>query len=496
MVQSLLSVLLLFVFSITLAHADVETVAAKIEQLRKDHGVAAVSLVLVDRDGLLLHRSTGVVDLKQRKPVDADTVFRVGSITKTFTGLALVRAEAKGLLRLDQPIRQLAPRASFENRWESSAPLTLAELLEHSAGWPDMSRAEFDSNDSRPLSLAEALALRPASRVSQWRPGEHSEYSNSGPGLAAWVLEQVVHQAFEAFAHAEVFKPLGMSSASLLPDAVTRTHLAQGYDRDGITPLPYWNVLYRPAAGLNLNPRDMAPLLRMLLNRGRVDGKIFLSPEQVSRLEHPRTTIAAHAGLDYGYGLGIYAEQHQGHTIYMHGGDADGYLSHYAYSLESGRGYFFVITAFQSDTENAMREVVEDWLVEGLPTAMAPPIVKLSPARLKELSGEYFAATTRFVSPQWQLQNLRVTVRNGQLITRGPDGDELELLAVDALRFRRPWETVATTIFVTQPDGRIVLQGPMGNWQRPARRDSSPPPFAAPDSHPPAVAPAAPAKPR
>lgn len=457
---------LLATILLPVARADLATVATQIDSLRRERHIAAASVVLVDRYGLLLHKTFGVVTRDGSRAADNDTLFRVGSITKTYTSLALLRAEAAGVLRLDQPIRERLPQAPFENRWETTQPLTLAELMEHSAGWFDMSTAEFDSSDPTPLSLPQALALRPASRRSQWPPGLHSEYSNSGPGLAAWVLEQHSKKPFETVLQASVFEPLGMRSASLLRDAATRARLAQGYDRDGATPIPYWHVLYRAAAGLNLNPRDMAPMLRMLLNRGRVGDQRFLTPEQVLRMEHPRTTLAARAGLDYGYGLGIEQSLHQGHLLFGHSGDADGTVARFDYSLESGRGYFVVITAYQNETLAAMQEPLNDWLVEGLPAAVAPATAALTGEQLQALTGDYQPASIRFPTPGWQRQRLQVLLRDGQLLTRDSAGDERALLAVDARRFRRPWETLATMAFISDAAGELVLQGPMGNWRR------------------------------
>lgn len=461
---------LLLLGQIAAASAGSAEVAVKIDELRQTHHVAAAAVVLVDRDALRLHRTYGVMDWDSARPVTADTRFRAGSISKAFTALALLRAQAQGLLQLDQPVRKLAPDAPYDNPWEATDPLRLAQLLEHTAGWYDMSTAEFDSSDPKPLSLTEALAIRPASRISHWPPGLHCEYSNSGPGLAAYVLEQRCGCAFEDYIRAAVFQPLGMSTASLVADKATLEHLAQGYDRNGKTPLPYWHVLYRPAAGLNLNPRDMALFLRMLLNRGRVNDQVFLTPEQVWRMEHPQTTLAARNGLDFGYGLGIRQYQHKGRSLFGHGGDADGYLAHFAYSPQSGRGYFVVITAFNSPAINQMQEVLDGWLIENLPRPSPPPLAALSRSALQELAGDYLAASTRFPAPGWERQRLRVLVRENRLYTRDEDGSEDALIAVDGRRFRRPWETIATSIFIPQSDHSMVLQGPMGNWRRLPRR--------------------------
>src|SRR3546814_10143602 len=84
-------------------------------------------------------------------------------------------------------------------------------LLEHSAGWFDMGRAEFDSADPTPLTLAQALALNPDARISQWPPSLHASYSNTGPGVAGYVLEQASGERFEAFAQQHIFAPLPRS---------------------------------------------------------------------------------------------------------------------------------------------------------------------------------------------------------------------------------------------------------------------------------------------
>lgn len=450
------------------ADAGVEQIAQKIETLRETHGVAAASVVLVDRNALLLHRTTGVADRATGQRASADTRFRVGSVTKAFTGLALLRAQSRGLLKLDQPVAELLPTQKlFDNPWEATHPLRVAHLMEHTAGWFDMSAAEFDGSDPSPLKLERALALNPPSRRSHWPPGTHHEYSNSGAGLAARVLEVAAKRPFEDIMASEVFAPLGMRSASLIADPETLRHLARGYDRDGRTPIPYWHILYRAAGGLNLDPRDMAPFLRMLINRGKVGDAQFLSPADIARFEHPHTTEAARHGLAFGYGLGVRQYLHDGRSLFGHGGDADGYLAHFAYSVDSGRGYFVVINAFNAAPIDAMQDVLDTWLIADLPSLPPPPAAKLSQATLSALSGSYLAATTRFPEPEWERRTLSVIARGSRLFTRSSDDGEQELIAVDATRFRRSWETTATSIFIKSSNGSLLLQGPMGNWRRP-----------------------------
>lgn len=450
---------------------DPAALAAQIEQLRQRHGIAATALVLVDQDRVLVNEVRGVRDWNRAQPVDAETRFRVGSITKTFTAMTLLRAESRGVVQLDRPLRQWMPRAPhhnhWHNRWEATHPLNLAHLLEHTAGWPDMSGAEFDSSDPRPLDLDAALALNPASRNSLWPPGVHHEYSNSGAGLAAWVLQQASGRPFETFMQDEVFGPLGMRSASLVADADTLAHLAQGYDADARTPLAYWHIVYRAAGALNLVPADMAPALRMFLNRGRVDGEAFLTPGQLARMEQPHTTLAARVGFKPGYGLGLRRRLHRGHTVFGHGGDADGYLSRFGYSVEAQRAYFVVITAFKGEVMDTLQALLDDWLVQALEAVKPLPAISLSSQQLTRLSGDYLAASARFPGPDWAQRRLQVRVREGQLETRAQGEKARTLLAVDAVQFRRPASPRATHVFITQPDGSVILQGASGNWRKP-----------------------------
>ncbi|HBK57031.1 MAG TPA: hypothetical protein DDZ76_12220 [Xanthomonadales bacterium] len=455
----------------TARQPDLDALLAEIDALRRRHDIAATAVVLVDNERTLAVRTFGVRNRTERTPADPETRFKIGSISKAITGLALLRAEDLGLLGLDRPLTERLPDLDiplFDNPWQAETPLTLAMLMEHTAGWHDMSRDEFDHPAKQPIPLTEALAVRPASRRSHWRPGVFSEYSNSGPGLAGFLLERAAGESFETFVERELFAPLGMTGSSFLPDPTTLENLAQGYDRDARSPIPYWHILYRPSGGLNVRPADMAPLLRLLLRRGELDGRRLFAPERIDRLETPSTTAAASAGTRIGYALGIQASQHRGHTLHSHGGDGDGYLARIAYSRTAGRGYFVVITAFDHRPLNAMRQRLSDWLIADLPPPPAPPEARLQPESLTRWTGTYQLASTRFPQPGWQDRRLTVSLRNGRLHTQ-PDGQTARpLIAIDPRRFRRPHETEASTTFSLLPDGSIALQGPLGNWLKPA----------------------------
>ena len=438
----------------------------EIDKIREQHGVSAAAVIVVDTERILLAHYSGISDWNSQRMVDRDTYFRLGSIAKVFTGLALLRAQEQGKLSLQQPVAEILPQAQSKNPWAETHPLRIAQLMEHTAGWYDMSAMEFSDKNPKPLSPAEALAMRPESRVMHWPPGWHSEYSNSGPGLASYVIEQATGKIFDQYIVEHVFKPLGMESASLLlTDKIDRTR-ATGYDRDGRTVIPYWHMVYRASIGLNVLPVDMARFLQMLLNNGRLDGQAVFSKIQIKRLEPPKTALAAKTGLEYGYGLGIYGSLYKQHILFGHGGDADGYLAHFKYSRDSGKAYLVVINAFNHAPLRAMQALLNDYLVEGLPQPPMPEIPVLEELVLARYTGLYHLAAVRFPREGWREKTLKVRKWDGVLQTSENQNNWRQLVPVNEQHFRRANEPLATAAFIPVDGARMVLQLRNGNYIR------------------------------
>ena len=198
--------------------------------------------------------------------------------------------------------------------------------------------------------------------------------------------------------------------------------------------------------------------------RATADALQTTAPYVTSR-SLPTTTIAANAGLNYGYGLGIYAENKRGHVFFGHGGDADGYLSRFSYSKESGKGFFVVITMFDFKPMREMRDVLEAWMLQDLPVHTLPARHELGEERIASIIGTYNRATVRFPREDWQRETLIVS-RRGQRIGYECKGDNwCELVPVTDELFRGLKEPVATKAIVAT-DGQMILQGAMGNWSK------------------------------
>ena len=438
--------------------ANVEHLRQRIDNIRVDAGVPGAALVIVDRDGIIWSAGFGVADNDTREPVTADTVFRIGSVTKIFTAAALVKLARRNDFSLDDAVSKHVPPGLFFNAWEHRQAVTVAHLLEHTSGFRDWSKAEFDFNI--PLDLEQGLAFSPQSRTTHWKPGMHSVYSNSNYGLAGLVLERVGGQSYEAVIRDALFTPLDMRSATSLQQRTT--NLATGYDQDGVTPIPYWHMIQRPAAAINSSPREMAALVAMLLDYGRYRQNTVLTREEVDRIESPLTSLAARNGLRYGYGLGVYSQYRNRFRFMEHGGDGDGYLSRFAYCRDLGVGYFVTINSANPRAIGRMRRAIVDELTRDHQPGVAPPVAKLDEGTLRRYTGRYRLAAWRF---DWQSAGRELLVGatpDGNLFTQDDDGERNPLLPVSQHTFRRARHNEATSGFY-EADGELFFQED-DNW--------------------------------
>jgi CubicO group peptidase (beta-lactamase class C family) len=444
---------------------SLEPLLARLEALRIEHEVPGFALTLVSDEQGLQTGSGGVADRGSGRRVTADTLFRIGSITKTFNALAVLMLIEQGRLRLETPLRELVPQAPLENPWADDDPVRVAHLLEHSSGLLDITREEFDHNTPF-ATLDAAFAFRPGARRVQWPPGLHFVYSNANAGLVGLLIERLSGQNYARFITERLLRPLGMRSAGLSGDALTRRRLATGYDSDGTTPIPYWHMIFPPLGAINATPREMGALVEFFLRRGRVGDQRLLEAASVDRMENPATTLAARHGLSYGYGPGLRQSLHNGFRWYGHGGDGDGYLSHFAYNREANAGYFLVINAFKYGALRAMKQSVQDHLTQGL-SQPQPPASDVAIELLRPLTGTYVAVTRRFawLDPlRMQQERLRVVLEDGGLYTRRAGGRRL-LIPVSARLFRREGQSFATIAFAAHR-GELYLQADFGNYRK------------------------------
>ncbi len=242
----------------------------QLEKILKDTNTPGMSIAIVHRDGAEWIAGLGKADVASGRATTPETLFRIGSTSKAFASLSILKLANEGKLSLDDSVRKLAPEVWFENRWEATDPVRVVDLLEHTTGWDDLHLREYAKDAAPTMGLREALDFDHHSRTSRWPPGTRMAYCNSGPAVAAYIVEKVTGQRFEDYVTENFFTPIGMKTATYFqPASAPITTL---YHPDGKTPYSYWNVIYRPAGAINASANDMAAYLLFYLNRGAVNG--------------------------------------------------------------------------------------------------------------------------------------------------------------------------------------------------------------------------------
>lgn len=451
---------------------SVEELHQQLEKILKDTHTPGTSVAIVHRDGPEWVAGLGKSDVASGRATTPETLFRIGSTSKAFASLAILLLVDQGKLSLEDPVHKLAPEVWFENRWEATDPVRVVNLLEHTTGWDDMHLREY-AKDAPPemMTLRAALDYDHHSRISRWRPGTRMAYCNSGPAVAAYIVEKLTNQRFEDFVEQNLFRPIGMKTATYFPaPAGTATTL---YHADGKTPYPYWNILFRPAGSINASAQDMAAYVQFYLNRGMVNGAQVVPAANIDRMESPTSTWAAKEGLKNGYGLSNYWSVHEGFVYHGHNGGVEGGLTELAYQPEYGVGYFFSINSGNGDAFGRIGKAMQAYITAKLQKPPLPPVASL-PSSAADYAGWYKADSPRSEMFHF-VENLtgisRVRFRDGKLLILTLGGNET-FLPVTGLQFRSvpkkdPAEPVASVALLAPNDqGRFIQAGMMGTLKR------------------------------
>lgn len=454
---------------------ELEALLVAIEAVLEETGVPGVGLALVGGDGVDGDRfewtgGVGVEDRATGTPVGPGTLFRMGSVSKSFVSLAVLQLVEEGAIGLDDPVRSLIPEVELENPWEESEPVRVVHLLEHTAGFDDMHLPEYALRDPE-ITLREGLAFHPDSRVTRWPPGLHFSYSNSGPAVAAYLVESLADRTFEEHVRERIFLPLGMQTAGFRLTPSVEAGLATGYAADGLTERPYAHISLRPSGALNASPQDMAAFVRMLLDRGRTGEGQLVSPESIERMETPGSPLSARHAIRAGYALGNMATPRRGFLWRGHAGGIDGFIAEYGYLVDENVGYAIAMNAENGAAFARVNELVKDHLTRELtppePELAAPSAEGV--ANLEPYAGFYVSVAprleiTRFVDRI--LGVVRVEAGGSTLRTTPVLGDQGALLPLGNGRFRAEEDPIATVAFMdVEGEGRIlqayssVLQG-------------------------------------
>ncbi|HEX6140991.1 MAG TPA: serine hydrolase domain-containing protein [Candidatus Limnocylindria bacterium] len=275
----------------------------------------------------------GLADVAAGTPVSEDTVFRIGSITKTMTAIAIMQLWERGLVDLDAPANDYLRSVRLIPAHPRHRPATLRQLMTHTAGVPEV---------LRPLDIFKPLfgeitpAGRPMPTVAKLyrgglhlsaEPGTRFIYTDHGFTTLAQLVEDVSGEPFDRYLRSHVFEPLGMTHTDLVRSERVREGLASGYVMTSRGPraVDDYEVVTAGGGGVYSTMRDMARYAAALMGHGANEHGSVLEPASLRIMYEPHYQPDRRVP-----GLGLAFDRHDagGHLVIGHGGIVPGFDSH------------------------------------------------------------------------------------------------------------------------------------------------------------------------
>jgi CubicO group peptidase (beta-lactamase class C family) len=368
-----------------LTDAEVERrVDAVVDELATHPEFVGLSVAVARGNRLIVDRGYGIADLEWNAPVDASTIFRIGSLTKNFTAAAILKLAEQGKLGLDDPLSRTVSEFDTGGR-----TVTIRQLLNHTSGIPEYTTQPGFFAKLAPLNLSDAELLQLVSgKPFDFEPGTGWRYSNTNYYLLGMVVAKASGRPYAAFMQEEFFTPLGLAQTRYGSETAILPHRAQGYAFDPDTGSHANDAAISmnvPGAGGAL-VSSAGDLVRWQI--ALIDGRA-IRPASLEQM------ISAPVKMEPGdalYGLGVMIDRRDGQRVIGHGGSINGFSSLLSWLPDSG-----LSVAVISNSEAVGSGVVERRIIAAL-TSDVPPAPRTLPqpgseAALRKYIADIMAGT-------------------------------------------------------------------------------------------------------
>lgn len=393
------------------AEGTVESQLSRILTQATGEGGKPGIAVAVQRGAKVIYsKGFGYADVEHRVPVTAETVFPIGSITKTMTGLAVTQLVEAGKIDLNAPAGKYVPELPKPAR-----DALVRHLLNHTSGLVNYTDLpEFPRDAERAVTREEVVSWF-ATKPLLFAPGTRYNYTNSGTFLLGLIIEQVTGQSYDQYVQQHIFTPFGMQHSSMAGWQTLVDHRARGYRRDqaGLINAPRYDPLVAFSAGAVMSTTG-----DMLKYR---DG-VFVGDRTSSAVRerlHKLDRLSDGTLVPYSLGCLVHLEL-DGHRRIMHSGDISGFSAHYSYYPDDDTT-IVVLTNSDRGAPPVSLEAKLARVVLGIPEPSRKK-VPLSEAQARQYAGDYTMGpiTFGFTRMGFAYQNGVLSAVFGGLDSSGP----------------------------------------------------------------------------
>jgi CubicO group peptidase (beta-lactamase class C family)/D-alanyl-D-alanine dipeptidase len=319
-----------------------------VEREMAETGLPALSIAIVDDQQIVWAEGFGMANPKTKTPATAETVYRIGSVSKLFTDIAIMQYVERGEINLDAPITEYLP--DFHPRNPFGTPLTLRLLMSHRSGLLREPPVGNYFETSEPSLAATVHSLNDTELV--FAPGTHTKYSNAAIAVVGYLLEIRSRRPFAPYLKASVLDPMGLANSSFQPDPKVIQNLAKAtmWTYDGTTfDAPTFQLGMSPAGSMYSTVTDLGRFLSVLMAQGKANSVSVLKPATLEEMWSPQFPNPGGAV----FGLGFMVRPFEGRRLVGHGGAIYGFATTVDLLPEDKLGVAIVAT---KDVSNAVTE--------------------------------------------------------------------------------------------------------------------------------------------
>jgi CubicO group peptidase (beta-lactamase class C family) len=338
------------------------------EQSMRKHGIVGSGFMLIQDREVIAQEFFGFADIEKQEPVDEDTIFHWASITKTFTGVAIMQLRDRGLLKLDDPIINYLPELSaVHNPFGDMSQITIKHLMTHTAGfraatWPW--GGDKDWHPHEPQHWSQLVAMMPYTEI-LFKPGSKFSYSNLGIVFLGRVIELLSKENYEVYIDKNIFKPLKMSKSyfDATPHHLLKYRSHSYYLKEGkLTPARFDvdTGVTVSNGGLNSPPEDMVRYIGFLMgdDKKQEDYDQVVKRSSLEEMFHPQIAIDPGSVIEPegqnrkdAMGLTFFIEDNFGQRFIGHSGSQNGFISHFYIRPDTRTAYIIAFNTHAMPTE-------------------------------------------------------------------------------------------------------------------------------------------------
>ncbi len=360
------------------------------DQGNRKNGIIGSSFMLIQDGQVIAQEFFGLANQEKQQPVDENTIYHWASITKTFTGIAIMQLRDRGLLKLDDPIIKYVPELkAVHNPFGQVSEITIKHLLSHSSGfrgatWPWGGDKAWQPHE--PTEWSQLVAMMPYTEI-LFKPGSKFSYSNLGIIFLGKVIEQLSGDYYEVYVDKNILKPLEMyrSYFDTTPYHLLKNRSASYWLKEGkLTPARFDadTGITVSNGGLNAPLPDMVRYIGFLtgeIRRQAIYDQVLkrASLEEMfqTQIPVPSTEVTEPQGQNRkdAMGLTFFIEDNFNQHFIGHSGSQNGFISHFYLRPDTRMAYIAVFntdaTATEKDSSQDTRRLdreIKDYVFQNI----------------------------------------------------------------------------------------------------------------------------------